>query len=496
VSSEINSLNEIIKYRLEKLGKIRDAGINPFPYNYSATHSITTILSNQKELLETEVSISGRIVSFRKMGKASFIHIQDETGKLQAYLKNDILPDGIYDNIVRNLDLGDIIGLKGILFITKMGELTIKAVNLDILSKNIRPLPNLKVKDGEAFNAFEDKELRYRNRHLDLIANPEVKDVFRLRAKIISSLRHELDSHGYIEVETPILQNIYGGASARPFTTYHNTLEQKLYLRIADELYLKRLIIGGFNKVYEIAKNFRNEGMDRNHNPEFTSLEFYQAYTDVYGMMDFTENLIHNVAKFVNKKDLNFSGHEINITQTFIRKSMFQLLNEATGESVNDMNSKELLALAMNKNINVEKNMNYGQLLDCIFGALVEPKLIQPTFVTDYPKAISPLAKISRDGNSEIVERFELFIGGMEFANSFTELNDPIEQRNRLEEQSKLRDLGDDEAQVVDEEFLQAMETGMPPTGGVGIGVDRLVMLLTEQNSIKDVLLFPAMRPK
>jgi len=496
VSSENNSLKQVMVHRLEKLGKIKDAGINPFPYKYSVSHNIESIIANQESFLDTHVSISGRIISFRKMGKASFIHIQDESSKLQAYAKNDILPDGIYDNIVRNLDLGDIIGISGDLFITKMGELTIKASGLEILSKNIRPLPNLKEKDGEAFNAFEDKELRYRHRHLDLIANPEVMNVFKERARIISALRSELDAQDFIEVETPILQSIYGGASARPFTTFHNTLDQKLFLRIADELYLKRLIIGGFTKVYEIAKNFRNEGMDRKHNPEFTALEFYQAYADVYDMMDLTESIIHNVAKTIDKKILNFSKHSIDITQVFIRKSMFDLLNEATGESLDSMDTSGLFVLAKAKNINVEKNMNYGQLLDAIFGALVEPNLVQPTFVTDYPKVISPLAKVSRDGNPEIVERFELFIGGMEFANSFTELNDPIEQRNRLEAQSKLRDLGDDEAQVVDEEFLQAMETGMPPTGGVGIGVDRLVMLLTEQNSIKDVLLFPAMRPE
>ena len=496
MSSENNSLKQVMVHRLEKLGKIKDAGINPFPYKYSVSHNIESIIANQESFLDTHVSISGRIISFRKMGKASFIHIQDESSKLQAYAKNDILPDGIYDNIVRNLDLGDIIGISGDLFITKMGELTIKASGLEILSKNIRPLPNLKEKDGEAFNAFEDKELRYRHRHLDLIANPEVMNVFKERARIISALRSELDAQDFIEVETPILQSIYGGASARPFTTFHNTLDQKLFLRIADELYLKRLIIGGFTKVYEIAKNFRNEGMDRKHNPEFTALEFYQAYADVYDMMDLTESIIHNVAKTIDKKILNFSKHSIDITQVFIRKSMFDLLNEATGESLDSMDTSGLFLLAKAKNINVEKNMNYGQLLDAIFGALVEPNLVQPTFVTDYPKVISPLAKVSRDGNPEIVERFELFIGGMEFANSFTELNDPIEQRNRLEAQSKLRDLGDDEAQVVDEEFLQAMETGMPPTGGVGIGVDRLVMLLTEQNSIKDVLLFPAMRPE
>lgn len=496
MSSENKSLKQIISHRLEKLQKIIDSGINPFPYKYIPSHKVRNIFDNQEVLLDSNVSIAGRIVSFRKMGKASFIHIQDETGKLQVYAKNDILPDGIYDNIVRNLDLGDILGVNGDLFITKMGELTIKTTELEILSKNIRPLPNLKEKDGEAFNGFEDKELRYRYRHLDLIANPEVMNVFKLRAKIISLLRSELDMKDFIEVETPILQSIYGGASARPFTTFHNTLDQKLYLRIADELYLKRLIIGGFTKVYEIGKNFRNEGMDRSHNPEFTALEFYEAYADVYSMMDFTESIIHNVAKGISKTIINFSNYDIDISKPFIRKSMFSLLNESTGQNVDSMDASKLFLLAKNNNIIVDKKMNYGQLLDAIFGALVEPTLINPTFVTDYPIQVSPLAKSSREGNSDIVERFELFIGGMEFANSFTELNDPIEQRSRLEKQSKLRELGDDEAQVVDEDFLQAMESGMPPTGGVGIGIDRLVMLFTEQNSIKDVILFPAMRPE
>jgi len=342
VSSENKSLQQIISHRLEKLEKIIKSGINPFPYNYTPSHRVKDIFDNKEALLDSNLSIAGRIVSFRKMGKASFIHIQDETGKLQVYAKNDVLPNAIYDNIVRNLDLGDIIGVSGNLFITKMGELTIKVTGLEILSKNIRPLPNLKEKNGEAFNGFEDKELRYRHRHLDLIANPEVMNVFKLRAKIISLLRSELDAKDFIEVETPILQSIYGGASARPFTTFHNTLDQKLYLRIADELYLKRLIIGGFTKVYEIGKNFRNEGMDRNHNPEFTALEFYEAYADVYDMMDFTENIIHSVAKGINKTTVNFSNHSIDISKPFIRKSMFSLLNDSTGQNVDSMDTPEL----------------------------------------------------------------------------------------------------------------------------------------------------------
>ena len=491
---EQNNLREIINYRLEKLEKIRAAGFNPYPYNFDKTHQITELLKKGENGVGEKVKTAGRMVSFRKMGKASFTHIQDENEKIQVYLKNDLLPENLYDNIVRNLDLGDIIGCSGELFITKTGELSIKADYIMILSKNIRPLPNLKEKEGESFNAFEDKELRYRHRQLDLIANPSVKEIFKKRSRIISSLRKFLDEHNFLEVETPVLQSIYGGASARPFTTHHNTLDQSFYLRIADELYLKRLIIGGFDKVYELAKNFRNEGMDSNHNPEYTSLEYYQAYSDMFDMMDLTENLIQYVALETGEVKFEYNSNEIDLTIPFQKQSMFSLLGEYAKEDLSEMDGKELVKFAKSKSLDLEKDMNYGQVLDKIFGEIVEPNLIEPIFVTDYPKAISPLAKEDRDGNSNIVERFELFISGMEFANAFSELNDPIEQRNRLESQAHLRELGDEEAQVVDENFLQAMEVGMPPTGGVGIGVDRLVMLLTQQKSIKDVILFPAMR--
>ena len=329
---------------------------------------------------------------------------------------------------------------------------------------------------------------------MDLIANPSVKEIFKKRSRIISSLRKFLDEHNFLEVETPVLQSIYGGASARPFTTHHNTLDQSFYLRIADELYLKRLIIGGFNKVYELAKNFRNEGMDSNHNPEYTSLEYYQAYSDMFDMMDLTENLIQYVALETGEVKFEYNSNKIDLTIPFQKQSMFSLLGEYAQEDLSEMDGKELVKFAKSKSLDLENDMNYGQVLDKIFGEIVEPNLIDPIFVTDYPKAISPLAKEDRDGNPNIVERFELFISGMEFANAFSELNDPIEQRNRLESQAHLRELGDEEAQVVDENFLQAMEVGMPPTGGVGIGVDRLVMLLTQQKSIKDVILFPAMR--
>ena len=487
-------MQQIITHRLEKLEKIRQAGHNPYAYNFDKTHEINDLIEKGGESIGDKVKTAGRIVSQRKMGKASFIHIQDQSGKIQVYLKNDILPNNIYDEVVRNLDLGDIIGCAGVMFITKMDELSIKADNLHILSKNIRPLPNLKEKEGTAFNVFDDKEQRYRHRQLDLIANPEIKKVFIKRARIIASLRNYLDSNGFIEVETPVLQPIYGGAFARPFTTYHNTLDQTFYLRIADELYLKRLIIGGFEKVYEIAKNFRNEGMDRNHNPEFTSLEYYEAYADVYSMMDFTEKLFRYVGKSIGDLGLEFAGNKIDLSQPFIKKSMFGLLQEHTDTDVSEMDVIDLNELAKSISIELQEGMNYGQVLDKLFGELVEPNLIQPTFVTDYPKAVSPLAKEKRDGEIHLVERFELFIGGMELANSFSELNDPIEQRKRLEAQIDLREDGDEEAQIVDENFLQAMEVGMPPTGGVGIGVDRLIMLLTKQKSIKDVILFPTLR--
>ena len=491
---EQKNLREIINYRLEKLKKIKAAGYNPYPYNFDKTNQITDLLNKGDNGVGEKVKTAGRMVSFRKMGKASFTHIQDENEKIQVYLKNDFLPASLYDNIVRNMDLGDIIGCSGELFITKTGELTIKADDVIILSKNIRPLPNLKEKEGETFNAFEDKELRYRHRQLDLIANPAVKEIFKKRSRIISSLRKFLDDHNFLEVETPVLQSIYGGASARPFTTHHNTLDQSFYLRIADELYLKRLIIGGFNKVYELAKNFRNEGMDSNHNPEYTSLEYYQAYSDMFEMMALTESLIQFVALETGEVKFEFNANKIDLTKPFQKQTMFNLLKEYAQEDLSEMDGKELVKFAKSKSLDLENDMNYGQVLDKIFGEIVEPNLIDPIFVTDYPKAISPLAKEDRDGNPDIVERFELFISGMEFANAFSELNDPIEQRNRLESQAHLRELGDEEAQVVDENFLQAMEVGMPPTGGVGIGVDRLVMLLTQQKSIKDVILFPAMR--
>ncbi len=501
MSTEHRSLQQMMDFRREKLVKIREAGFEPYPYRFEVTHKAAEILTNSSQYLEQSgerviVQAAGRIVSLRRMGKASFCHIQDESGKIQCYIRRDDVGTEDYNNLFKNLDLGDIIGVSGFVFLTRTEEISIHAEELILLSKSIRPLPNLKEKDGKVFNEFDDKELRYRSRHLDFIANPDVKNIFMIRARIISSLRNYLDNHGYIEVETPALQPLYGGASARPFKTYHNTLNQELYLRIADELYLKRLIIGGFDKVYELAKNFRNEGMDRSHNPEYTSLEFYQAYADVFDMMDMTEGMFKYAADQLGKHVFHFNGHDIDVSRPFRKVSMFDLLREAVGQDLTSAGRTELLTLCRQHHLEVNDKMNYGQLLNDLFDNLVESTLIQPTFVLDYPRAISPLAKGRRDGNPELVERFELFIGGMEFVNSFSELNDPADQRERLEAQARLRELGDEEAQTVDENFLQAMEIGMPPTGGVGLGVDRIVMLMTEQNSIKDVILFPAMRPE
>ena len=392
------------------------------------------------------------------------------------------------------MDIGDFVGVEGPVFKTKVGEVSIKTASLTILCKAIRPLPIVKEKEDEVYDAFNSKEQRYRNRHLDLIVNAEVRDTFVKRSKIIKEIRSYLDKMDFLEVETPVLQPIYGGANARPFTTHHNALDQRFYLRIADELYLKRLVIGGIERVYEIAKDFRNEGMDRNHNPEFTMLEFYWAYADYVDNMNLVEDMIRKVSKKTDSDLITYDNEEIDLNKPFKRVPFFDLLNENLGEDISQMSSQSLKELCNKKGLNTEANSNYGQFLDQLMSEFVEPKLIQPTFVTDYPTAISPLAKKHRNGNEKLVERFELFIAGSEFANAFSELNDPIDQRERFESQQKLALDGDEEAHPVDENFLQAMESGMPPTGGVGIGIDRLVMLLTGNRSIKDVILFPAMK--
>ena len=493
MSDENKSLKQIIDFRKEKLAKLREAGIEPYPQKYDPTHFSADILNDFNKLEKRDVNIAGRVMSIRKMGKASFFHIQDLKGKIQVFIRRDDVSEDNYNNF-KLLDIGDFVGVKGYVFKTKMGEISIHTNEFTILCKSIRPLPIVKEKEGETFDAFIHKEQRYRNRHLDLIVNPVVKDTFVKRANIIKGLRKYLDNMGFLEVETPALQPLYGGANALPFITHHNAMNQQLYLRIADELYLKRLIIGGIDRVYEIAKDFRNEGMDRNHNPEFTMLEFYWAYADFEDNMNLVEDMIRSIAISIDALQLKWGDMDINLSTPFERKPILELLKNVTGEDLTEVSIKKLNNICKANHIDVEDNDNYGQMLDALMTELVEPTLIQPTFITDYPKAISPLAKKHRNGNPHLVERFELFVGGTEIANAFTELNDPIDQRERFESQVKLAKGGDNETHPVDELFLQAMECGMPPTGGVGIGVDRLVMLLTENVSIKDVILFPAMR--
>jgi len=487
------SLKQIIDFRKDKLKKLEKMGIDPYPQKYNPTHLSSIIISDYESLEGKDVNVAGRIMSIRRMGKSSFFHIQDGGGRLQIFIKRDDIGEDIYNHF-KLLDIGDFVGVEGFVFKTKVNEISIHAKNLTVLCKSIRPLPIVKEKEDITFDAFSDKEQRYRNRHLDLIVNTDIRDTFIKRANIIKSIRNYLDDLGFLEVETPVLQPLYGGANARPFTTHHNSLDQKLFLRIADELYLKRLIIGGIDRVYELSKDFRNEGMDRNHNPEFTMLEFYWAYADYEDNMDLVEAMIRDVAKNIGAQKINWGEMTIDLAKPFKRKPIFELLKEATGEDFSNISLKQLRKICIKHNIEVVANANYGQMLDGLMSTLVEPNLIQPTFVIDYPKEISPLAKKHRNGDPNLVERFELFIGTAEFANAFTELNDPIDQRDRFESQEKLVKAGDDEAHPIDENFLQAIECGMPPTAGVGIGIDRLVMLLTENLSIKDVILFPAMR--
>ena len=493
MSTEKQSLKEIINFRMQKLERLREAGVDPFPHNFKPTNYSNEIKDQFKVLENKDVIVAGRIMAMRKMGKASFFQIEDSDGRIQVYIKKDEVGDSLY-NIFKLLDIGDFIGVNGFVFKTKTKEISVHAKSITVLAKSIRPLPIVKEKDGETFDSFEDKEQRYRNRHLDLIVNPEVKEVFRKRTIITSALRSYLDNEGFLEVETPVLQPLYGGANARPFKTHHNTLDQTLYLRIADELYLTRLIIGGIDRVYELSKDFRNEGMDRNHNPEFTMLEWYEAYSDYNDQMNRVEDIIRFAANSIDKMKFDWGDVSIDLSKKFDRKPYLDLLKDATGEDLLEADIKKLRSVCKENSIEISNKENYGQLLDELMRRLVEPNLTQPVFIIDHPREISPLAKSHRSGEVKLVERFELFIGGAEFANSFSELNDPLDQRDRLENQAKLREKGDDEAQPIDDSFIEAMECGMPPTGGVGLGVDRLVMLLTNNRSIRDVLLFPAMR--
>lgn len=496
------SRSEQVEMRLSALSELEEAGIKAFPTSYDVTHTSADILNmynDEKPEELSEVSIAGRIMSTRRMGKASFFHIQDASGRIQVYFKKNDLPD-FYDHL-KKLDIGDIIGVKGYAFRTKMGEITVHSTEVTLLCKSIMPIPVAKEETDEAGNkithdAFADKEQRYRKRYLDLIVNPHIKEVFYKRSRIITEMRRYFDERGWLEVETPILQPLYGGASARPFITHHNALDIPLYMRIADELYLKRLLVGGFDGVYEISKNFRNEGMDRTHNPEFTSMEIYVAYKDYNWMMDMTEDLIKHIAMKVNGTLIaEYDGKTIDLSQPFARRKMFELIKDYTGKNLHGLSRDEKMLLAKELGVELEDDASEMKIIDEIFSEKVEPHLIQPTFVIDYPLEMSPLAKMHSEDEG-IVERFELYINGNEMANAFSELNDPRDQRKRLEEQAASRAAGDEEAMILDEDFLTAIEVGMPPAAGLGIGIDRLVMLLTGQTSIRDVLFFPQMRPE
>ena len=499
-TSHHDELNELMLRRREELEELKRQGINPYPYSFERTdfsHDLVTTFSDA--VSPREVKVAGRIMSIRRMGKASFCHIQDSRGKIQVYLKQDDLGE-VY-KAFKLLDIGDIIGVEGYVFRTKMGEVSIHAKRFELLAKSLRPLPIVKEKVDEhgntiVYDPFADKELRYRQRYVDLAVNTQVSGVFIKRSRLIQSMRRFFDERGYLEVETPVLQPIYGGAFARPFITHHKTLDVDLYLRIADELYLKRLIVGGFDGVYEFAKDFRNEGMDRSHNPEFTMLELYVAYKDYHWMMNLVEDLISRAAMDVNgTMKWKVGNQEIDVTPPWKRIAMFDAIKEYTGRHLRGKSEHELRLVAKELHVEIEPGASVGTIIDEIFSELVEPKLIQPTFITDYPIEMSPLAKKHRNEDG-LVERFEAIVNGQELCNAFSELNDPIDQRQRFEEQMKLRARGEEEAQVLDEDFLRALEYGMPPTAGLGIGIDRLTMLFTNQDSIRDVIFFPQMKPE
>ena len=500
----MSNASDPMAVRAQKRDALLALGINPYPHCFHRTHTAREALDRFAELEEgPDIVLAGRLRSLRPMGRAAFGHIEDASGSIQLYLRGDVLGEQGY-RIVGLLDLGDVIGARGKLFRTRMGEITLRVEELTMLSKALRPMPVVKEKDGRLFDAFADREMRYRRRDLDLMVNRETRELFRRRAAIIRELRRYLDEHGFVEVETPVLQAVYGGAMARPFRTYHNVLDMDLYLRIAEELPLKKLLVGGFERVYEIGRVFRNEGVDRQHNPEFTLLEFYWAYADYRDAMDLVEDLVRATARAVTgglavvrprEEGEEGPAETIDFAPPFGRRPMIELIREATGASVLEMDVAELVALGERLGGALPAGSPGGKWIEKIFDLAVAPKLVQPTFVMDYPRAISPLAKAHRRAPETLVERFELFIGGQEFANAFSELNDPADPRRRFEEQRGLREAGDQEAHPLDEDFLLALEQGMPPAAGVGIGVDRLVMLLTGASAIKDVLLFPHMRP-
>ncbi|MCQ2134504.1 MAG: lysine--tRNA ligase [Bacteroidales bacterium] len=500
----ITQLSEQEILRRESMNKLRELGIEPYPaplYPVNATaKGIEAEYDPEKGNLQ-DVCIAGRIMSRRIMGAASFMELQDETGRIQVYVKRDEICPGedktMYNTVFKKLlDIGDVIGIKGFAFITQTGQLSVHAKELTVLSKSLRVLPIVKEMDGKVFDAFSDPELRYRQRYVDLIVNPQVKETFVKRAKIIATMREYFNAAGCLEVETPILQAIPGGATARPFITHHNALDIDLYMRIANELYLKRLIVGGFSGVYEFAKDFRNEGMDKTHNPEFTCMEIYVAYKDYIWMMEFVEKMLNKIAMNVNgTTKVKIGEHEVDFGGTFRRLPILEAIKEYAGVDVKGMSEDELRETCKKLNVEIEPSMGKGKLIDAIFGEYCEHNLIQPTFITDYPVEMSPLTKRHRT-DPTLTERFELFVCGKELANAYSELNDPVDQLERFEEQARLKSKGDDEAMFIDYDFVRALEYGMPPTSGLGMGIDRLTMFMTGQTTIQDVLFFPQMRPE
>jgi lysyl-tRNA synthetase class 2 len=498
------SEQEII--RREKLKELQQLGIDPYPaplypVNTSSAHIKANFKGEENKTAFADVCIAGRIMSIRDMGKASFALLQDSHGKIQVYVRrDDICPTDdktLYDKVWKHLlDIGDIIGVKGYVFTTKTGETSIHVTELSLLAKSLKPLPVVKEKEGETFDAVTDPEFKYRQRYADLLINPQVKETFIKRTNLINSMRDFLNEKGALEVDTPVLQSIPGGAAARPFVTHHNALDVPFYLRIANELYLKRLIVGGFDWVYEFSRNFRNEGMDRTHNPEFTVLEFYVAYKDYLWMMETTEQMMERAAVAVNGTTKAIAdGKDIDFKAPYKRITMYDAIKQFTGVDISNMNEDQLRDLCRKEHIHVDNTMGKGKLIDELFSEKCEDHFVQPTFIIDYPVEMSPLTKKHRS-KPELVERFELIINGREIANAYSELNDPLEQRVRFEDQTKLMERGDDEAMFIDFDFLRALEYGMPPTSGIGFGIDRLCMLLTDQPSIQDVLLFPQMRPE
>ncbi len=500
----IEHLSEQEQLRRKSLAALREAGINPYPaerFDVNATaRSIAEGYDAAPESFQT-VTIAGRMMSRRIMGSASFFELQDHTGRIQVYIRrDDICPEGeptLYNTVFKKLlDIGDFIGVEGFAFRTNTGELSVHCRKFTVLSKSIRPLPIVKEKDGQQFDALTDPEVRYRQRYVDLVVNPKVKDVFVKRAKIIATMRQYFNEHGCLEVETPILQPIPGGASARPFITHHNALDIDFYMRIATELYLKRLIVGGFDGVYEFGKNFRNEGMDRTHNPEFTCMEIYIAYKDYRWMMEFTENMLERIALAVNgTTEVEIDGKTISFKAPFRRLTMTDAILEKTGYDITGQSEAQLREACARLNVEVDDTMGKGKLIDAIFGQYCEGDLVQPTFICDYPIEMSPLCKRHRD-NQDLTERFELFVAGKELCNAYSELNDPIDQLERFQEQMRLSERGDDEAMFIDMDFVRALEYGMPNCSGMGMGIDRLTMFMTGQTSIQDVLFFPTMRPE